>query len=1067
VKAKDLTKVQTDMRRYPPVLNTAFENTQGEVAELLTDIQHLRWAQEGLRIAQRTARAWEAAAEYYRASARVLHVLNFTQFIHWAETGSSLSSDSPTVSAAFFRSSPLVLPNLAPRHITGWTELGKSLSRGTWKSSSLAARFFDISPDLMRQLSFRDLQMFVALVEALSYRSYDLAAECLHLGQRVLPTVEERQELISLANALVESSWREVRGVFEAASKISDALDPQQRGPFIALTERLARRGMTNISGFLLETSQAMAKIEPSAHGRMLKRSESLSEFPPEAVGAFLKSLPLIMERISESQIDTWFAEGVKLLYENPDAGVAYFRLESTKAEQVLDSLSSSIELEKVKAILGLYCTALAGTEVTLLPAQDLPGRHLGWVSAEKASTDGSHIYLPPVVDGQGPKEDNFSWLKVVATHQLGHLEFNSFSLAINADSTQFDDLRPELVARAQSGQDTAPFTIDMSHFFGLFSNRQLADDIFSALEDARIDSLTQRRYLGLAPFYHRVLMAALEKRPPIEAMPLQTAMVELMVRLSLDPAQAVPVPLEQAEDARQLAGLVKVVQNPLTTVEDTAEATIRAYAIISGMVNEEVPPDDWQEQDFEGAEFQEGDRQQVMEQMTSGGQQDRADEDAGEEYESPEDVDFRGEFKPEIVQLLSRIRGTEVAEEEAATEALSQEALEELLRASSELEFEDDGEVTSMANNLMKEQGINLPQTQPGSGHQDIPHQDETGNPLEVNEPRSYLYDEWDFRANDYRPRWCVVQEKQVLTGETRFFSDTLSTHAGLMNEIRRQFEAVRPEMYRKVKHLPEGEDVDLDSGIDALIDIRSGVSPNEEIYWRRNKAERDVGVVFLLDMSASTAEAVEEAKREPEWDVPSDPTAYAAWLRTRRGEGNRRQYKRIIDVEKESMVLLMTALDTIGDRYGVYGFSGFGRENVEFYVIKEVDEPLTDLVKRRLDKVSPLHATRMGPAIRHATTKLEAVQAKTKFLFVISDGRPQDRGYSREGVEKEYAVQDTRMALLESRRKGITPFCLTVDRQGHDYLRTMAGDMGYEVLPDIMDLPRRLPYLYRRLTV
>jgi len=272
---------------------------------------------------------------------------------------------------------------------------------------------------------------------------------------------------------------------------------------------------------------------------------------------------------------------------------------------------------------------------------------------------------------------------------------------------------------------------------------------------------------------------------------------------------------------------------------------------------------------------------------------------------------------------------------------------------------------------------------------------------------------------------------------------------------------------MYRKVKHLPEGEDVDLDSGIDALIDIRSGVSPNEEIYWRRNKAERDVGVVFLLDMSASTAEAVEEAKREPEWDVPSDPTAYAAWLRTRRGEGNRRQYKRIIDVEKESMVLLMTALDTIGDRYGVYGFSGFGRENVEFYVIKEVDEPLTDLVKRRLDKVSPLHATRMGPAIRHATTKLEAVQAKTKFLFVISDGRPQDRGYSREGVEKEYAVQDTRMALLESRRKGITPFCLTVDRQGHDYLRTMAGDMGYEVLPDIMDLPRRLPYLYRRLTV
>ena len=33
-------------------------------------------------------------------------------------------------------------------------------------------------------------------------------------------------------------------------------------------------------------------------------------------------------------------------------------------------------------------------------------------------------------------------------------------------------------------------------------------------------------------------------------------------------------------------------------------------------------------------------------------------------------------------------------------------------------------------------------------------------------------------------------------------------------------------------------------------------------------------------------------------------------------------------------------------------------------------------------------------------------------------------------------------------------------------DDMRTMAGDMGYEVLPDVMDLPRRLPALYRRLT-
>jgi nitric oxide reductase activation protein len=40
-------------------------------------------------------------------------------------------------------------------------------------------------------------------------------------------------------------------------------------------------------------------------------------------------------------------------------------------------------------------------------------------------------------------------------------------------------------------------------------------------------------------------------------------------------------------------------------------------------------------------------------------------------------------------------------------------------------------------------------------------------------------------------------------------------------------------------------------------------------------------------------------------------------------------------------------------------------------------------------------------------------------------------------------------------------------VDKNGHDYLKTMCGDLGYEVLADIWSLPRRLPMLYRRLTI
>ena len=174
----------------------------------------------------------------------------------------------------------------------------------------------------------------------------------------------------------------------------------------------------------------------------------------------------------------------------------------------------------------------------------------------------------------------------------------------------------------------------------------------------------------------------------------------------------------------------------------------------------------------------------------------------------------------------------------------------------------------------------------------------------------------------------------------------------------------------------------------------------------------------------------------------------------------------RRIIDVEKEAIVLMMDALDAIGDSYGVYGFSGHGRDNVEFYVIKDLAEEFSLDVAKRFGRIGPLHATRMGPAIRHTAAKLRSQQTRSKFLFLISDGRPQDRGYSQEGAEKAYAVQDTRMALIEARREGIHPFCLTVDKEGNDYLRAMMDDFSYEVLADVSLLPQRLPQLYKKLT-
>ena len=333
----------------------------------------------------------------------------------------------------------------------------------------------------------------------------------------------------------------------------------------------------------------------------------------------------------------------------------------------------------------------------------------------------------------------------------------------------------------------------------------------------------------------------------------------------------------------------------------------------------------------------------------------------------------------------------------------ISAEQLEELMKNSAELDIQpsedgkEDQQSNEMLENLMKELARREPNNQQFS-QGPISHVDEDGGPLQANGKDSFVYDEWDFRANEYKPRWCLVHEKEIAYGEASFYQETLTNYASLVRRIRKQFELVVPEMYRKVKRLEDGEEHDLDAVIEAVTDLRTGHTPDEKLYWRRNKTERSVAVAFLLDMSASTAEAIDETKRgSDDWAAPDDPVEYMVWLRSRRAEGLRRSYKRIIDVEKEGIVLLVNALEGLGDDYGIYGFSGYGRENVEFYVIKDIDEKFTNMIPRRIDRIAPLHATRMGPAIRHATSKLISQEARSRFMFLISDGRPQDRGYSR----------------------------------------------------------------------
>jgi nitric oxide reductase activation protein len=303
-----------------------------------------------------------------------------------------------------------------------------------------------------------------------------------------------------------------------------------------------------------------------------------------------------------------------------------------------------------------------------------------------------------------------------------------------------------------------------------------------------------------------------------------------------------------------------------------------------------------------------------------------------------------------------------------------------------------------------------------------------------------AYNYDEWDRELTDHRLGWCRVVEKRVKQGDRAFVDDTKERHKGVISSIRHQFQLMKPENLTRVANEVDGEEFDLNAVIDYVIDRRADGHQSERLYTKRLRRRRDVAVSFLLDQSSSTARTIGRHPLQPY---------------TRPG-------RRIIEIEKEGLVLMSEALEAVGDVYSINGFTSEGRRNVKFYVVKDFDEKYSDEVKRRIGGINYQNNTRLGAAIRHASAKLAKQEARTRLLIVLSDGRPYDHDYG----DARYAREDTREALRQAKNEGITPFCITIDRESEAELKDLYGDIGYTIIDDVLSLPERLPGIYRRLT-
>lgn len=304
----------------------------------------------------------------------------------------------------------------------------------------------------------------------------------------------------------------------------------------------------------------------------------------------------------------------------------------------------------------------------------------------------------------------------------------------------------------------------------------------------------------------------------------------------------------------------------------------------------------------------------------------------------------------------------------------------------------------------------------------------DETGDDVKDMSGEFFYYPEWDYKKKAYRPDYSRLVEVPSDGEDPAFCARVLAEKRGLVKEVTRNLEMLSPST-RLLGRQTEGTSIDLNAAVEAFADLEAGHTPDDRLYCDNLRIERDLSALFLLDMSMST-----------------DGWAAGA---------------KIIEHEKESLVVLCEALKKLRDRYAVYGFSGKTRKGCKFYRVKSFTENYGELIKNRIGGLIPYSYTRMGPAIRHATAILSKESSRSRLLFILSDGKPNDV----DTYEGRYGIEDTRMAIKEAEGAGITPFCLTIDTGAGDYLPKLFGKGNYAVVPGVDMLARKLPELYARI--
>ena len=294
------------------------------------------------------------------------------------------------------------------------------------------------------------------------------------------------------------------------------------------------------------------------------------------------------------------------------------------------------------------------------------------------------------------------------------------------------------------------------------------------------------------------------------------------------------------------------------------------------------------------------------------------------------------------------------------------------------------------------------------------------------------FHYQEWDYQIQLHRPDWVTLYERRMPKGDPEEVEQILVEHKPIAHRIRQIIDLLAPAGVQRQRGLEDGDEVDINAAVDAMIAIRMGEQPSPRITMRNVLKTRDLSIVVLLDLSESTNETIGE----------SDKT--------------------VLQLTREAAALVATAMEGIGDPFAIHGFASDGRHDVQYYRFKDFNQHYDDEAKARLAGMTGGLSTRMGAALRHAGHHLLKQPERRKLVLLVTDGEPADI----DEQDPQHLRHDTKKAVEELYSNGVLTYCLTLDPNADSYVKRIFGESHYTIVDHVDRLPEQLPLLFASLT-